>query len=193
MGYRFAKEQADKKERLNVYPIRANALLNLSFGCYYMDGHDSKLHDHIGWPNPDNVDSICQIQSNGKLIWPYNNKTLNLDKIDLIEEGYTGAIVTTEPTGITFEESPETTRSIDEYFSADAFIDAEEHNLVRFQFGANFLECGYDVKTPIDVVFTLYVWKPLTDKDSSFPFDKMDAVEHGIIRILPASSHTLTY
>ena len=67
MGYRFEhKPPVKPDDTLPVFEVYNGAPMTWSFPCFYfevekpLDWHDYKLHDHIGWPNPDSFDQICQ-------------------------------------------------------------------------------------------------------------------------------------
>ena len=154
------------EQMLPIFPVRNGATLNLAFGCFYADIHDVQMHDHMGWPNPDNPDWICQINGRwnqipeklGRYKWTKN-------PIDLIEEGYS---YTAE---VTFEDS-----TLASGLDASAWIDAETTNIVRMS-----VDTAYEAFSdePKEIKFTLFVKK--TDSTS------IDAVCHGIIAVLPGA------
>lgn len=67
MGYRFSDMPPRKPEDfLPVFDMFNNEKRVWSIPCFYfdvekpIDWHDYKLHDHLGWPNPDVPGHICQ-------------------------------------------------------------------------------------------------------------------------------------
>ena len=160
MGYR-RNEPPKPEEHLRRFPVRNGAIMRIAFACYYMSGHDSKMHDHLGWPNPDNPDCICQMVSNLKL-YKMKDKTVEFEPIHLIEEGYSNAIISFETT----EDSV--------WLTADAWIDEEEDNIVKVSIEAGLPEFS---DKPKDIRFTVFV---IGDDGTA-----IDAVCHAMMTVLP--------
>lgn len=165
MGYRFDDNPPKPEDHLHRFPIRNGATARIAFACYYLQGHNPKMHDHIGWPNPDSPDHICQIQSNFKL-YGLNEKTIDFQDIHLIDEGYTDA-------AIKFDDQDNA-----QYVDASAWIDPNDDNIVRIKVDTNFPV--FEDK-PIDMRFTVFVRNDYTDTT--------DAVCHGMLTVLPGSPY----
>lgn len=165
MGYRFNDNPPKPEDHLHRFAVRNGATAKIAFGCYYLMGHDSKMHDHVGWPSPDNPDHVCQIQSNFRL-YGLKEKTVNLQEIHLIEEGYT-------ETSIEFDDQENA-----QYLDASTWIDEDDDNIVRVKIDTDFPM--FEDK-PIDMRFTVFV-----RNDEA---DVTDAVCHGMLTILPGSPY----
>ena len=163
MGYRYNDNPPKPEDNLIRFAVRNGATAKIAFGCYYLRGHDSKLHDFVGWPNPSNRDAICQELSNFKL-FKSKNKTVELEEIHLLEEGYDEAAVA-------YESSEHA-----QYLITEANIDEDDDNIVRVRITANLPEFS---DKPIDVRFTVFVRKSSETK--------IDSVCHGVITILPGA------
>lgn len=161
MGYRFSDNPPKPEDHLRKFAVRNGATLHVSFGCYYLNNHDPMFHDHIGWPNPSLPDGSCQEISNMRL-FPIKHKTVDLEEIHLLEEGYTDA-----------EVSYEDTEDID-YLTTNAWIDEEDDNIVRMTVATNLPT--FDDK-PKDYKFTIFVKSEST----------IDAVCHAVISVLPGA------
>lgn len=161
MGYRYCDKPFDPEDHLPVYVVRNGAILRMSFACYYLNAHDSKRHDHEGWPNPDNPDHICQITSNMKF-FAYPDRTANLDEINLTEEGY-------NVVSVVFDDGTA--------YDADttATIDSVDPNIIHVTHATNVPLSSFVNNKPIDRKFTLFVRNQTNT----------DAVCRGIIRVLP--------
>ncbi len=67
MGYRFEDIKPPlPEELLPVFDMYNNEIRTWSIPCFYLDvekpidWHDFKMHDYLGWPNPDKPGEICQ-------------------------------------------------------------------------------------------------------------------------------------
>lgn len=169
MGYRFSDNPPKPEDHLRRFPVRNGAVMRLAFACYYMKGHNPDLHDHLGWPNPDYPDTICQERSNMRL-FGMKHKTIELEEIDLIEEGY-------DSVQVTFEDD-----EMAQHLSIETWIDEDDPNIVRLLVFAGFPSFS---DKPIDVRFTLFVSK----SNEEIPSREMarDAVCHGVFTILPGN------
>jgi len=156
----------DPEKMIPRFPVRNGAIMNLAFGCFYGNIHDVQMHDHMGWPNPNNPDWICQVDNEWKAIPEKLGRYKWLKSpIDLIDEGYS---YTAE---VTFEDD-----ELASGLEAEAYIDAGTTNIVRMSVATNY-EAFSD--EPKEVKFTLFVKK--TDSTA------IDAVCHGIIVVLPGA------
>ena len=168
MGYRFNDKPPKPEEHLRTFDVRNGAQMRATFGCYYAhEGHDPKVHDYYGWPDPRHPDDICQMLPD--FVHPYHNKDkrpLSFQPIHLLEEGYTSAIVV-------FED-----RDFVRHLNAKAWIDEDDDCLVRMTVYAG-LPTFSD--KPKDVNFTLFVRK--ADREVS------DAVCHGTLTVLPGNPY----
>ena len=73
MGYRFNDKPPKPEEHLRTFDVRNGAQMRATFGCYYAHkGHDPKVHDYYGWPDPRHPDDICQMLPD--FVHPYHNK-----------------------------------------------------------------------------------------------------------------------
>jgi len=163
MGYRFDDKPPKPEDHLLKFSVRNGAIMRIAFGCYYLKGHNPKYHDHIGWPNPDKPDMICQELSNMKL-FGLKEKTAELEEIHLLEEGYT-------ETEVSFEDEEKA-----QYVTATTQIDPQDDNIVRMKVAANFPTFS---DKPIDLRFTIFVKK----KNGS----AIDAICHAMITVLPGA------
>lgn len=161
MGYRFSDKPFNPEDHLPVYAVRNGAVLRVSFACYYLNAHDSKRHDHDGWPNPDNPDHICQLTSNMRF-FAYPGKTADLKEIDLPDEGYNVAKVVFDD-GVMYD------------VDTTATFDSEDPNIIRITHATHAALSDFTDNKPIDRKFTLFV-KNATNTD---------AVCRGVIRVLP--------
>ena len=161
MGYRFNDNPPKPEDHLYRFAVRNGATARITFGCYYLGKHDPKLHDFIGWPNPDNVDAICQEISNFKLFGK-KNKTIELQEIHLAEEGY-------DEVAVAYEDS-----EYAQYLITESHIDEDDDNIIRVKVTANLPEFS---DKPIDVKFTVFARKSSETR--------IDAVCHAIISVLP--------
>lgn len=165
MGYRTYDKPPKPEDHLRKFAVRNGAIVKLAFGCYYLEPHNVAFHDHIGWPNPDNADHICQERNNLRFYgWP--GMSGELDEIHLIEEGYTEAAVS-------YEDEEQAAHLITE-----AWIDEEVDNIVYMKVKADYPTFN---DKPLDLRFTLFVKK----HDGS----AIDAVCHGFISVLPGASY----
>ena len=164
MAYRFDDTPFNPEEHLPKLYVRNGAQLKAAFGCYYLNPHNSRLHDFIGWPRPNHPDSICQIPSD-LVEYGFNHKTMTLDEIHLLNEGYTGAV-------LAFEDDDLASNLL----NASAEIDSETDNIVRISMTPQF-----DTFTDnnIDIVFTVFVFK----NDTAV----YDAVFHGVVSVMPGA------
>lgn len=166
MGYRFNDNPPKPENMLHRFSVRNGAKMHLTFACNYARiGHDSRVHDHVGWPRPGYPDDICQAVPPHP-VPPTSHRTLDLIPIKLLEEGYTEAYITYEDDDIA------------EYLDSEASIstDTGSPNLVRMSVHANLPNFS---DKPKEVHFTLFV----KTQDESH----VDAVCHGIIVVLPGN------
>lgn len=165
MGYRFSDKPPKPEDHLRRFDVRNGAIMRMAFMCYYAHvGHDPRLHDHMGWPGPQHPDDICQMLPGYMHPWINKNKMpVSFEPIDLIEEGYTNAIVSLEDD------------SYGDDLTAEASIGTD--NVIRMKVNANLPTFSDE---PIEVRFTLFI----TKED---PDEATDAVCHGIIVVLPGS------
>lgn len=161
MGYRFDDKPPKPEDNLYRFAVRNGATAKISFGCYYLGKHDSKLHDYLGWPNPKRVDAICQEISNFRLFGK-KNKTIELQEIHLTEEGY-------DEVAVAYESSEHA-----EYLITEAYIDPDDDNIIRVKITAKLPEF---TDKPIDVRFTVFAKKSSETQ--------IDAVCHAMVSILP--------
>lgn len=152
----------DFEKMLPRFYVRNGATLNIAFGCYYLAEHDRWEHDHIGWPNPDNPDRICQILGS-KFFNDRGQHAIIGEEIDLIDEGYTTATVT-------FEDA-----ELAENLDWTAEIDEDNPYIVHLKADTNFDTFTGD---PKELHFTLFVYGTGTT---------IDAVCHGIIVVMPGA------
>lgn len=172
MGYRFFDTPPNPEDMLQRFLVRNGATLKLAFECYYIEKHDAKLHDHIGWPAPPNADRICQIASN----ITHGNMVDRLDPIHLLEEGYSEAVVV-------FEDE-DTAQNV----FVETWIDVENDNIVRVRMDTDFPTF---TDKPIDLVFTVLVKKTWIDEQTMDTKVIKDAVAHCIASVLPGAPYPL--
>ena len=165
MGYRFNDNPPKPEDHLRKFAVRNGTIMRIAFGCYYLQGHNPKMHDHIGWPNPDNPDHICQEISNMRL-YGLKEKTAELEKIHLIEEGY-------DELAISFEDSDNA-----QHLETNVWIDPDDDNIVRLTVKADFPTFS---DKPIDLRFTVFAKK----SDGS----AIDSICHGMITVLPGAPY----
>lgn len=165
MGYRFCDNPPKPEDYLPRFAVRNGAVLTAAFGCYYLKGHNPKLHDHIGWPNPEHPDMICQELSNMKL-YGLKCKTAELEKIDLKKEGY-------NQVGLAFDDDTLDLESL----HPECWIADDDINIIKIKLYAHF---PIFEDYPKDLKFTLFV-----AKDNELA---IDAVCRGVITVLPGSS-----
>lgn len=165
MAYRFSDKPPKPEDHLHRFPVRNGAIMRLAFACYYMHGHNPDLHDHLGWPNPDRPDAICQERSNMRL-YRMKHKDIELQEIHLLEEGYTEVAVS-------FEDE-----ELSQNVSVEAWIDEDDDNIIRMLVETNFPTFSDE---PVDLRFTTFIKKG----DGS----AIDAVCHGMITVLPGSPY----
>lgn len=169
MGYRLEEKPFNPEDHLHRFCVRNGTIGKMAFGCYYLVEHDYKLHDHIGWPDPDKPDRICQIVSSpvsNPIFLTKNGIVNNLEEIHLLDEGYDTA-------AITFEDD-----EIEYYTSIEAYIDEEDDYIVHLNVKAEFPSFS---NNPKDYKFTLFVKK----SDGT----AIDAVCHAVLSILPGSPY----
>ena len=94
MGYRLPDKRRHLKDVASESTISVDngTISNISIPCHYLYGeefphHDRIMHDHLGWPSPDNPDWSCQLPP------VCCDEFVKLDDIDLQEEGYTSIII----------------------------------------------------------------------------------------------------
>lgn len=167
MGYRFNDTPPNPEDHLMKLHVRNGATLRAAFGCYYLNTHDRKFHDHIGWPYPGHPDHICQI--------PYDipfygdkSKTMELDEIHLTAEGYNNVF-------IKFEDSEL------EYINANAYIDEQDDHIVRIQATTCLPLSLFENNQCKDFVFTLFAQK--AEPETYI----IDAIFHGVISVMPGA------
>lgn len=165
MGYRFCDNPPKPEDHLHRFTVRNGASIKIAFACYYLHGHNPKMHDHIGWPRPDMPDHICQIVSNFKL-YGMKDKTIDFQDIHLLDEGYTDV-------SIVFDDSDKA-----QYIDATVAIDEDDDNIVRVKIDTFFPT--FEDK-PVDMRFTVFVRNNATDMT--------DAVCHGMLTVLPGSPY----
>lgn len=164
MGYRFYDNPPKPEDHLHRFPVRNGAVMRLAFACYYLHGHNPKLHDHIGWPNPDHPDAICQEISNMKL-YRMRHKDIELQEIHLLKEGY-------NEVAVSFEDEEQA-----QNLTVNAWIDEDDDNIIRMIVGSKFPTFS---DKPVDLRFTVFV-----KKDNA----TIDAVCHGFITVLPGAPY----
>jgi len=163
MGYRFDDKPLKPEDMIPRFAVRNGATAKIALGCYYLGKHDSKLHDFLGWPNPDHQDMICQELNNFRL-FNKKDKTVELEEIHLTEEGY-------DEVAIAYEDS-----EYAQYLITEAAIDEDDDNIIRVKVTANLPEF---TDKPIDVRFTVFVRKTSETM--------IDSVCHGFISVLPGA------
>lgn len=162
MGYRFNNNPPKPEDLLKRFDVRNGAIMRAAFECYYAkEGHDTQMHDHLGWPYPGHPDDICQMPQYPNE-HPRNHKPTVFEPIKLIDEGYTDAYVA-------FEDNDAMAS-----FEATAWIDEENQNIVRMKVHPSLTTF---TDKPKDFKFTLFIKK--SDNSS------IDAVCYGIISVLP--------
>ncbi len=166
MGYRTCDKPPKPEDHLHRFTVRNGATTKIALACYYIKGHNPKLHDYIGWPNPDRPDMICQELNNFRL-YGLKEKTVDFKEIHLLDEGYNVDAV------IKFDDQEKA-----QYVEASALIDEENDNIVRVKVDTNFPM--FEDK-PIDMRFTVFVRNNATDMT--------DAVCHGMLTVLPGSPY----
>lgn len=164
MGYRMNDIPKDIPQR--VFDVRNGATLKVAFACYYYIDHDTKLHDHLGWPNPDSPDNICQqvIEPAPWIPKHIQVEPRSLEPIHLVEEGYDSIVVEIED------------EEIAEVSTINASIDTEEDHVIRINITVNLPTFSDKPKTTGITVFAV--------KGSS---GIRDAVCHGLMKVLPGS------
>ena len=161
--YRSADISKNPEDYLQKLCVRNGATMRASFECFYLGAHDKKMHDHLGWPSPGNIDRICQLAPT--FVLPSEKHLMtNLEKIHLIEEGY-------NTVKISFEDSAKAAN-----VTALGSIDPENDHIVHIKIDTNFATFSDD---PVDLKFTVFVKRD----DGSL----VDAVFHGILSVLPGS------
>lgn len=172
MGYRFEDmPKLTPEDTLPRFEVRNGAILDVAFPCFYLDvidEHDSKYHDHVGWPSPTHVDCICQYPGSGMVRIDFDNP----HPIDLTSyyEGYDDAIVVMDET---VPELELTTR-----------IDSEETNVVYLRAKAEF--DAFEDK-PKEYRFTIFVHAPARVYQLKQQPERLDQVIRGIIVVLPGN------
>lgn len=106
MGYRLPDERGhlDDVASRCVINVDNGVLSRFAIPCYYHKGRPwsprmhRMVHDHFGWPSPDNADKSCQLPSTRCRWLPV------VEGIDLEGEGYSSILVsmTDPPDGLSF-------------------------------------------------------------------------------------------
>ena len=176
MGYRIDRKPVKPENVLPVYPVRNGATLYADFECYYVEpikGHDPRLHDHVGWPDPHHPGAACQmLPPRTHARWLDNPVMLEYnepEKIMLTEEGYDSEAT------VAFDDADAA-----EYISAEAYIDDELDYLIHLVIAPNFPV--FEDK-PKDLRFTLFIKR--TDNGT----DYYDAVARIMLSVLPGAPH----
>lgn len=127
--------------------------------------HDRKMHDHTGWPSPDNPDDSCQIPDEHRHCRCFD-QVLVINEIDLAEEGYESVEISMldQPDGLTV------TGEID-------------YNVVRITIVSM---CEAANEENVDVPFSIYVIgsKTVEDGETTKTLQLRDVVTKGILRIV---------
>lgn len=171
MGYRTLDKPPKPEDLLRRFDVRNGAIMHVTFGCYYSkNGHDPHYHDYINWPAPDYHPGLpCQMhppRSPFRWLQPITGNPIQLDPIDLVDEGYNEATVVYDDPDIA------------QYLDTDAEIDADDQNLIRMNVKAS-LPTFED--QPKEARFTLFIKR----SDGL----AIDAVCHGIVVVLPGSPY----
>lgn len=156
---------------LRRFDVRNGAIMRVAFRCFYSkDGHDPHYHDYVNWPAPNyHPGAVCQMfPPRDVLRWrsPNTSNPIQLDPINLLEEGYTVAAVSYED------------EALAQHLETSASLDSECDGLIRMTVKANFPTFE---DQPKDARFTLFIKKA----DGS----AIDAVCHGIVTVLPGSPY----
>ena len=124
--------------------------------------HDRKMHDHVGWPSPDNPDDSCQIPDEHRHHHHCFDQVLAVNEIDLKAEGYESIEVSLAdpPDGLSM------TGSID-------------YDIVRMTIVAI---CPSANTENIDVPFSIYAVGSTTVDDEEIQL--RDVITKGILRIV---------
>jgi hypothetical protein len=168
MAYRTNNISPTPPQR--VFDVRNGATLKVAFGCFYYRSHDSKLHDHVGWPQPGSPDDICQERIIDPAPWLPYRITLedgNVEPIHLSEEGYQDVAIAIEDPDVASAST------------IQAQIDQDEDHLIRMQITVNMPTFS---DKPKETGFTVFAIK-------ADGFTR-DAVCHGKIKVLPGSSYS---
>lgn len=183
MAYRNPSQKPPNPEcLLNRYIVRNGATLKLDFDCYYMvPGHDPHYHDYKNWPAPNyHPGDVCQIlpprdiprfMTARDMLY---GRPCEVAPIHLLDEGYSEAVIVFEDTAKAAHVTTET------------WIDEEDDNIVRLRLDAMFDTFTTD---PIELKFTLFVKKTYTDPETNITRTTKDAVEHGIIVVVPGAPY----
>lgn len=170
MGYRYGPPPKPE-DTLRKFDVRNGAIMRITFGCYYAErGHDPKVHDYYGWPQPDHPDDICQVQPLPGWHWfpfPHSNRPVNMNPIHLLEEGYNS-----EPK-VVFED-PE----VAQYLDVTTWIDEMDDNLIHVNIRANFPTFK---DQPIETRFTVFIYNDAENV--------IDAVCHAFVTVLPGAPY----
>lgn len=175
MGYRTLDKKPKPEDFHPRFVVRNGATLRIVLGCYYgAHGHDPHYHDFINWPAPNyHPGGVCQMKpprdllrwSDGKLY----NHPVRLDPIHLDDEGYDDA-------WIFFENE-----DLNEYLEGYVTYDQDTDNYIRIT--VNTLIPTF-TDEPKETEFTVYIRR--SDPDTEM--NVVDAVFHGIIKILPGGN-----
>jgi hypothetical protein len=153
------------------FDIRNGTIVDIAFPCFYLDvidEHDTKYHDHKGWPSPTHPDHICQYPGSGFERIDFDNPhPINLTSE---YEGYDEAIVVMDET------VPE--------LQLMARIDEEETNVVYLRAKASF---DMFEDEPKEYRFTLFVHAPARVYRGKQEYERLDQVVRGIIVVLPGN------
>lgn len=175
MGYRTIDKPPKPEDMLRKFDVRNGAIMRVAFGCYYSsNGHDPHYHDHLNWPAPNyHPGPICQMAPpRDKYRWlpyPTMRKPVQLEPINLSDEGYTTFVVTYEDEDLAY------------YLTTEAWLDEDEDNIVRMSVYADFPTFS---DKPKELRFTLFAIK--SDRSA------IDAICHGIVSVLPGSGSLST-
>lgn len=172
MGYRFSDQpKPNPEDMLPRFEVRNGAILDIAFPCFYLDvidEHDSKYHDHVGWPSPTHVDCICQYPSSGMERIDFENP----HPIDLTSyyEGYDEAIAVLDETVSELTLTPS--------------LSSDESNVVYLRAKAEF--AAFEDQ-PKEYRFTLFLHAPARTYHNEQQQERMDQVIRGIIVVLPGN------
>lgn len=162
MSYRLP-QKADIKRmkhirdtaRQSVIFMDNGTISRISIPTFYKEYHDKMLHDHIGWPSPDNIDNSCQLfpgcDSVGRMI-------------NLSEEGYKTIKVSfvNPPQGLT----------------ASGSIDV---NFVNVEFSAM---CNNAITEDLEVKFSIYALGNTPSYPGEVSSQLRDVITKGILHIV---------
>lgn len=174
MGYRYNHIPPKPENMLPRFAVRNGATIRIALGCYYLQLHDKRFHDYIGWPSPTHPDHICQVGTDTFRVHHHHHchgshpaytgrYTLTGEEIDLIDEGY-------QQVQVVFEE-PEQASGIQ---NVVAYIDEDNPFIIYLKMDARFPTFS---DKPKDLRFTVFIGNPGEGQ--------VDAVCHAFLTVLP--------